>query len=51
MEGPLLMFGVAPNPSPDGSNWTVLVASPEAEDDRTTVEDVPDDEEIPRGFQ
>lgn len=27
------MFGVAPNPDPDGGNWTVLIASPEAEDD------------------
>ena len=33
MEGPLLMFGVAPKPHPDGSNWTVAIASPEPEDD------------------
>jgi len=33
VEGRELMFGVAPNPDPDGGNWTVLIASPEAEDD------------------
>lgn len=33
VEGWELMFGVAPNPDPEGGNWTVLIASPEADDD------------------
>lgn len=28
-----VMFGVAPNPDPDGGNWTVLIASPEPDED------------------
>jgi hypothetical protein len=38
VEGSPIMFGVAPNPSPDGSNWTVAIGHGDAEDNEDDPE-------------